>query len=281
MTEGVKSLKDLKRRLLEIKKMGWVPSKRSHDTGIGKTFEDLLGIEENNIQLPDIGGIEVKSSRSYTSSLVTLITFEPPSKYRNVVWKLDNLVKTFGQTGYENGGPVFHITLSARRYTGNTQKFKLDIRTICGKEMVCVVTRRQFNPLNPKLPADLVVCYPVNEIVQRISRKLSGCLLVIEADTRRNPDREDFRLKSAKLYTGFSTRKFVEMVREGKIYLDIRFGRYPDGRPHNHGTAWRIRKQDILELYATEVDLLNDDVPEDIDCRIPTIIDTDSHRKRI
>lgn len=126
-----------------------------------------------------------------------------------------------------------------------------------------------------------MLCYPVNEIVQRISRKLSGCLLVIEADTRRNPDREDFRLKSAKLYTGFSTRKFVEIVREGKIYLDIRFGRYPDGRPHNHGTTWRIRKQDILELYATEVNLLNDDVPEDIDCRIPTIIDTDSHRKRI
>lgn len=158
--------------------------------------------------------------------------------------------------------------------------YKLDIRTIGRKEMVYVVTRRQFNPLNPKLPADLVMLSRKRN-VQRISRKLSGCLLVIEADTRRNPDREDFRLKSAKLYTSFSTRKFVEIVREGKIYLDIRFGRYPDGRPHNHGTAWRIRKQDILELYATEVDLLNDDVPEDIDCRIPTIIDTDSHRKRI
>ncbi len=84
---------------------------------------------------------------------------------------------------------------------------------------------------------------------QEVSRKLSGCLLMIEADTRRNPDREGFRLKSAKLYTGFSTRKFVEMVREA-IYLDIGFGRYPDGRLHNHGTAWRIRKQDILELYA-------------------------------
>jgi len=276
---AISSLVELKQRLLEIKKMGWIPSTRHHDTGVGKTFEDLLGIEENNIQLPDIGGIEVKSSRSYTSSLMTLITFEPPKEYRNISWTLECLVNNFGKSGDENGGPVFHITVYAHKYTSNTQQFKLDIREIDGKEMVCVVTKKKFNPANPKLPDDVVVCYPVEDILNRIARKLSGCLLVIEAETRRREGREEFRLKSAKLYSGFSAERFIELVKEGKIVLDIRFGRYPDGRPHNHGTAWRIRKRDILELYAKEIDLLNDDISEDIDCNNPIVEESDNPRK--
>jgi len=280
-TTEIKTLTELKQWLLEIKGMGWIPSKRRHDTGIGKTFEDLLGIKENNIQLPDIGGIEVKSSRSYTSSPVTLITFEPPREYRNVSWTLEYLVNNFGKTGDENGGPVFHITVSARRYTGNIQQFKLDTRKIDGKEMVCVVTKKKFNPANPKLPGDVVVCYPVEEILKRIAKKLSGCLLVIEAETRGKKEDEKFRLKGAKLYSGFSVHRFIELVKEGRVVLDIRFGRYSDGRPHNHGTAWRIHKKDILRLYAREIDLIKDNIPLDIDCSNPMVKDNPRKTKRI
>jgi len=280
-TAEIKSLLELKNRILEIKRMGWIPSKRRHDTGIGKTFEDLLGIKENNIQLPDIGGIEVKSSRSYTSSLMTLITFEPPKEYRNIRWTLECLVNNFGKTGDENGSPVFHITVSARKYTGNTQKFKLDMRKIDGKDMVCVVTKRKFKPVNPKLPDDIVVCYPIEEILRRIAKKLSGCLLVIEAETQREDGDEKFRLKSAKLYSGFSADRFIELVKEGKVVLDIRFGRYSDGRSHNHGTAWRIHKKDILDLYAKEIDLLNGNIPEDLDCNNPIIEENLRKTKKI
>ncbi len=48
-------------------------------------------------------------------------------------------------------------------------------------------------------------------------------------------------------------RKFVEMVKEGKMYPDIRFGGYSDGVQII--TAWRIRK-----LYAIEINLLNGNV---------------------
>jgi len=273
----IQSLHDLKNRLIQIKKMGWVESHREHDTGIGKTFEDLIGIKENNLQIPDIGGIEVKSLRDYTSSLVTLITFEPPKEFRNVEWTLDGLINSFGKTGddKDTGLPVFHITVSSRCYTGNTQQFKLDIRTINGEEMVCVVTKRHFIPKNPNLPSDIVVCFPVKDIIQKISQKLGGCLLVIEAETRKKGNIEEFRLKSAKLYAGFSASKFIELVREGRIYLDIRFGRYRKGpnkgKPHNHGTGWRIRKKDILELYSREIDLLKDEIPDDINCEVAKI----------
>lgn len=41
--------------------MGFVKTHRAHDTGIGKTLEDILGIKENNLRLPDVGDVELKA----------------------------------------------------------------------------------------------------------------------------------------------------------------------------------------------------------------------------
>lgn len=43
----------------EIKELGFVKSKRPYSTGIGKTFEDYLGVTENNEIGPDFAGFEV------------------------------------------------------------------------------------------------------------------------------------------------------------------------------------------------------------------------------
>ncbi len=58
------NLKELESKLREIKNKGFVSSLRSGSTGIGYTFESLLGISENNLPIPDIGGrIELKTIR--------------------------------------------------------------------------------------------------------------------------------------------------------------------------------------------------------------------------
>ena len=56
----------------EVKKIGYVKSHRENNTGIGKTFEDFMGVEENNIQGPDLLGYEIKSHREGSNSWVTL-----------------------------------------------------------------------------------------------------------------------------------------------------------------------------------------------------------------
>jgi hypothetical protein len=50
-------------RLKKIKAMGWIKTHRAGPTGIGKTLEDLLGIDENNIAGPDHKLFELKSAR--------------------------------------------------------------------------------------------------------------------------------------------------------------------------------------------------------------------------
>ena len=44
----------------EVKERGWIDTMRVGDTGIGYTFESLLGIKENNDQKADFKGIEIK-----------------------------------------------------------------------------------------------------------------------------------------------------------------------------------------------------------------------------
>ena len=68
----------LKDRLREIRALGWVETRRkNNDGGVGNTLEDLLGIEENNLPLPNAGEWEIKGQRADTASLTTLFHMEP------------------------------------------------------------------------------------------------------------------------------------------------------------------------------------------------------------
>ena len=61
-----------------IRSKGFYQSHRKHNTGIGKTFEDVMEVEENNLETADyMGCIELKSQRHYTGSMLTLFTKSP------------------------------------------------------------------------------------------------------------------------------------------------------------------------------------------------------------
>ena len=60
-----------------IKSLNYIKSNRQHNTGIGKTFEDYLGVKENNLIDSDFAGFEVKSKRISSSSYLTLFTKSP------------------------------------------------------------------------------------------------------------------------------------------------------------------------------------------------------------
>lgn len=64
--------------LKKISDMGWIENARyGNSGGIGNTLEDLLGISENNLPIPNAAEWELKAQRIDTSSLTTLFHFEP------------------------------------------------------------------------------------------------------------------------------------------------------------------------------------------------------------
>jgi hypothetical protein len=51
-------------KLKEISKRGWIPNARHGNAGgVGNTLEDLLGIEENNLPIPNAAEWELKTQR--------------------------------------------------------------------------------------------------------------------------------------------------------------------------------------------------------------------------
>ena len=107
--------------LKRIRKMGWIPTGRPNNDGsVGNTLEDLLGIEENNLPLPNASEWEIKSQRKNTSALVTLFHKEPsPTAYKFVP---SILLPYFGWRHKEAGGKYpdnessFRQTINANQY---------------------------------------------------------------------------------------------------------------------------------------------------------------------
>jgi len=64
--------------LKDIKDRGWIPNARPGNAGgVGNTLEDLLGIQENNLPIPNASEWELKCQRAEASALTTLFHMEP------------------------------------------------------------------------------------------------------------------------------------------------------------------------------------------------------------
>jgi hypothetical protein len=78
--DGVKvfTKEELIAELKNISDMGWIDSSRSGNNGnVGNTLEDLLGIPENNLPIPNATEWELKTQRIDTTALTTLFHIEP------------------------------------------------------------------------------------------------------------------------------------------------------------------------------------------------------------
>ena len=67
-----KKIKKLNSKFLSIKNQGWIETLRNCNSGIGYTFETLIGKTEENFPVPDYEGIEIKTTR-YKSNAITKI----------------------------------------------------------------------------------------------------------------------------------------------------------------------------------------------------------------
>lgn len=64
--------------LKQIRERGWIANARPGNAGgIGNTLEDLLGIEENNLPIPNAAEWELKCQRAKSRALLTLFHTEP------------------------------------------------------------------------------------------------------------------------------------------------------------------------------------------------------------
>ena len=93
---------ELLEKITNISKKGYIQSLRSGDTGVGYTFETLLGIQANSSKQPDYKGIEIKSSRKRNSK-GTLLSMAPNWSISNLE-SAHELVQKRGRSNAKWGG---------------------------------------------------------------------------------------------------------------------------------------------------------------------------------
>ena len=186
-------------------------------------MEDLLGITENNVPGPNAKMSELKSARKNASSMLTLFTKSPlPPKANSV------LLERFGYLSARgNERKELHTTVNAIEF--NTIKgkpgFKIDIQ----EDKIELVTVENE-----------IVGYWDRETLKNSFEKKLPKLLYVKAESRGQGYEEEFWFNEVWLLSGFDFDNFIRLIRNGTILVDIRIGQYPDGRPHDHGTGFRV-----------------------------------------
>lgn len=239
-------IKKFQSDFLKVKKMGWVRSHRSHNTGIGKTFEDVIGVKENSSQSADyMDSLELKSQRDFTGSMITLFTKSPDHP------PLANsfLRETYGTTSDSDPRmKIIHTTVSGSRYNTYKEKigFKLEVDEKENKVFILVKDLKTGEIL------DHSIYYNFDTIRPLVESKCRN-IAYIEAETKTENGQEFFKYNSAVLLTNCSFSKFIEAVKQGIILYDIRIGVYKSGtskgRTHDHGSGFRIKKADIGKVF--------------------------------
>ena len=223
----------------EIKQMGWIRTHRSGNTGIGKTLEDLLDIQENNYQEPDFGEYELKASRSNSNSMLTLFTKSPLPKGANTRLRL---MYGYASSAYDNNEKVLHATLNARNFTNiaNTgNALKVDYIVQSPSDLILIESQQ----------GNCDAYWKVSDLKQNFLSKYPNKLVYVKADSRGSGANEEFYYHSAYICDGFSYDGLMELLKAGKVFVDLRIGQYPDGRTHDHGTGFRIRECDQDALF--------------------------------
>ncbi len=225
------TLQDLKEELTKIKAMGFIQTHRVHDTGIGKTLEDLLGIKENNLRLPDLGEVELKAKRLDSGSMLTIATKSPEPKGINKL--------LFEKYKYLDGEGCFNLHSTVYGSRENPQFFKVVF---------------EDNQLVLKNKLNLPAYWPIS-MFDDVLRAKSDKILLVFAETKgeRKTEDEKFHFVEAYLLSDLNIDKFQSAVESDKLKIDIRIGVYRSGKNkgkyHDHGTGFRINKRDFLHLF--------------------------------
>lgn len=225
------TLAEVQRKLMELKERGYVQSLRRGPTGVGYTFEHYLGLDETNLQIPDLGGrIELKATRRNSGSLITLFTFD------RGVWRLKpkEVVEKYGY--YSEKDCRMALYCSIYPYQPHPSGLQ-------------VVVDRHGHSLKLKHGEEELAVWSIYRLVGALLYKLDKILFVIADSRIGKGNQEEFHFNEAYLLEEPSEEGFIEAFENSQVCLDIRMHLKENGTVRNHGTGFRIKEDELALLF--------------------------------
>lgn len=243
-------------KLNEIASMGFVPNARDgNHGGVGNTLEDLLGIEENNLPIPNAAEWELKTHRAGSSSLVTLFHSEPSPRAVRFVPRV--LLPFYGWPHQKAGAKYPATEMSFRQtITGSTPSDR-GFKVVVDREARKVLISFDALAVDPRHSLWLSLVrervglsqldpqpyWGFDDLAHDAGAKLHNSFFV-EAEVRREDGGEFYHYNHTTMLSTFSLDRLLAGIETGIVYVDF------DARSgHNHGTKFRVRSDMLPTLY--------------------------------
>ncbi len=227
----------------KIKKQGFNKALRSGYTGIGYTYESLLGKKEDKSFNPDIDGIEIKTKLGYSKSNITLFTLVPQSK-KSIKYIYDKYAyeryynhgeKSFRHDIYANHNILIHDTYILRlKVDREERKIRLIILNSSYQEI------------------DNDIFWDFNSLKERLEIKLNTLAIIKGFPYKKNGEKT-YKYTNLSIYKLKSFDIFLKLIEENKIYVTFNIGTHTDdsryGQIYDRGTAFKIKNEYIDKLF--------------------------------
>lgn len=234
------TLEELLAKFDRVKELGWVDALRGGDTGIGYTFESLLGIQENNEQVADFKGIEIKckgikEGATTDTSKINLFQAAP-------LWITDvtakERIRILGKPGV-NG---LYTCYSQLTTTPNNLGL-----------LIKVLSPHRKIDLHKEQEA--LGYWSFDQLERRLSEKHARSVFV-KARIQSTKTKTRYSYEELVYCDQPSIDRFVELVGRRNIVFEFTLSEKPDGSVRNHGYPWRLIRAEFLErLFAFQIKL--------------------------
>lgn len=244
-------MNELKEKFYKIKNNGWIKSIRKGSTGIGATFESILGLKENSLEIPDFNGIEIKTKRNYSNSYTVLFNYAPEGKYCHEIEKLkdkygypDKILKS-----YKVLNKSFFCNVKVRvsnyyfiiKVDKNLKRIILNIIDLYGNLI------------------ENNIYWDFEKIAEKLNKKLQF-LAFVYADRKFVNNDEYFKYYRMDIYKLKDFETFINLLEKGIIRITFKLGVFRSGdtigKLHNHGTSFDIIENDLVKLF-NKIDTIN------------------------
>lgn len=219
---------------------------------MGDTLEYLLGIDTNNRDDADFGGLIEVKSKGKGRTLDTLFTLRPCFEGTPVAefeHNDRNRVSAFARYyGYESDKhpnySSLYITIGSQEMPQNNQGFYLDVDENEGKVFL--------KHIDGHKESEIAAFWTFSELRDALNKKHPSTLW-FKAEKRTEGEMVQFKYNEVAFSRGPQFVTFLSLIKKGIVTYDWRGYTTKQGKysGKSHGNAWRIKPEHRAELFGT------------------------------
>lgn len=236
-------MEELKERFYIIQCRNWIVSKGKGTGAAGKTFELLLGKEEDHYSLPDYDGIEIKTKFLNSKYSIDLFSMA----FDNKPLENQRLLKRFGYPDKKNPGfKRLYISVYGNERTRvgfiNSYQLVVDYK----KELVILEI------YNYDYLVENQMSWSFKELKSRLFHKLKYLALV---HVRKSvlDDKDYFKYEDITFYELKDFEFFLKLIERGVVFVTFKLSHFNSGERigefHDRGSSFCIFEKDLPKLF--------------------------------